>query len=214
MIIILIVILLLFICFQFFLKENFQNQCNPFFKGKTFCSFNNDSNQCECTYQKDSVHIPYTAPENCCNYKCIQKTREECNKPINKQEASYYCYSNRKCQERKGTIWNSHISANNCGTDPLNNQLLLPFLTKKECEKSLSPCDKYNDERLSTSEKKAKCLTNPACGFCTNPYGYGKCMDGTAEAPNDFIRYPQCVADPSTGNKYKYEYGDFLEFLF
>jgi hypothetical protein len=209
-----LIFILLFILFYFLnvaFSENFiNNSCNTFFKNKTFCTFDINSNQCKCTYQKDGVNIPYQGPANCCNEICRNKSKEQCNKSIENKEGKYYCNINGKCIEYKGTIMNSHISANNCGTDQLNNQLLLPFTSKQNCEGSLSPCDNFNKNNLSTDEKKSQCLKNVNCGFCTNNYGFGKCIDGTAEGPTNIVKYQQCVVNPSSGNKFKYEYGDFL----
>ena len=208
---ILFIIIFLFILINSSFTEHFKNNyCNPFFKNNTFCTYNVDTNTCGCTFQKDGVNIPYQAPETCCNNECSTKTKETCNTPIESKEGSYYCNINGKCKEYKGTIMNSHISANSCGTDQLNNQLLLPFTSKEMCESSLSPCDMYNNRKLSTDEKKSECLKNTNCGFCTNNFGFGKCIDGTAEGPIDLTKYQQCVVNPSSGNNFKYEYGDFL----
>lgn len=207
---ILIILIILFYFFNLSLLENFDNSCNSFFKNKTFCTFDINDNKCKCTFQKDGVNIPFQGPTNCCKEICHKKTKKTCNKSIENKQGNYYCNINGKCKEYKGTIMNSHIAANNCGNDPLNNQLLIPYTSKKNCENSLSPCDKYNKNNLSTDQKKAQCLKNVNCGFCTNNYGFGKCIDGTSEGPINIVKYQQCVVNPTSGNDYKYEYGDFL----
>jgi hypothetical protein len=107
---------------------------------------------------------------------------------------------------RQATIRDNRISANNCGTDVLNNQLLLPFVTKEECEKSSDVCDTYNDERLSETEKKKSCLADIRCGYCTNKNNVGKCIGGTASGPNDLQKYYYC--QPSrVRDGFEYMYG-------
>ena len=74
----------------------------------------------------------------------------------------------------------------------------------------MSPCDNYNDPNLSNDEKKKQCLKNTNCGFCTNEFGKGKCIEGTADGPLDIIKYNKCVPLITNSTKYTYEYGDFL----
>jgi hypothetical protein len=209
---ILLFILLIFLFFYILKKkytkinniEKFKNNCNNFYKGKTFCQLNKNNNKCECKYQKDGINYPFKAPEPCCNNKCSKIKPEECHEQNNKLENYYYCNIAGKCIKYKGTIKNNKISENNCGLDPLNNQLLLPYITKEDCESKNNPCKKYNDLKMSTTEKKSKCLKDTNCGFCTNNYGDGKCIEGTATGPNDIIKYYYCVPGQSKTNKYTY----------
>ena len=190
-------------------KENFQSSCNNFFKGKTFCQLNKNNNKCECKYQKDGIN-PFGAPETCCDNKCSKIKPEDCHEPDPKLQSSYYCNVAGKCIEYTGTIKNDTISQNNCGLDPLNNQLLLPYITKEECLRDNNPCDKYNKLDESTTEKKNYCLKDTNCGFCTNSYGEGKCIGGTASGPNDILKYFYCLprqTNTSSDNN-KYEYGN------
>ena len=206
----LLLIIIIFFLINKMLKEPFQNKCNSFFKDKSFCTYSHDEKKCKCTYQKDGILIPFNSPEDCCKEKCLKKTKENCNDSIKEKEGNFYCNIGGQCKEYQGTIINSHISANNCGTDPLNNQLLLPFSDKESCESLMSPCDNYNNPKLSNDEKKKGCLTNTNCGFCTNEFGKGKCIEGTAEGPLDIIKYNKCVPLITNSTKYTYEYGDFL----
>lgn len=196
-------------------KETFQNNCNKFFKGKTFCQLNINNNKCECKYQKDGINYPFDAPEPCCDNKCSKIKPENCHEPNPKLESSYYCNIAGKCIEYKGTIKNNRISENNCGLDPLNNQLLLGYITKEECESQNNPCDKYNKYNMSTMKKKNFCLKDTNCGFCTNSYGDGKCIDGNASGPNDILKYFDCIPQQKNtdSSKNRYEYGDRALYL-
>ena len=185
-------------------KENFKNSCNSFYKGKTFCQLNKNNNKCECRYQKDGINYPMDAPEKCCNNKCSKIKPKNCHEQNPKLKNSYYCNIAGKCIEYKGTIMNNKISQNNCGLDPLNNQLLLPYVSKESCESQNNPCAKYNNINMSTTEKRSKCLKNTSCGFCTNTYGRGKCIEGNATGPNDIIKYYYCIPGKSSTNKYTY----------
>jgi len=193
-------------------KETFQSSCNNFYKGKTFCQLNKNINKCECKYQKDGINYPFSAPEPCCDNKCSKMKPEECHEPNPKLQSSYYCNVAGKCIEYTGTIKNSRISQNNCGLDPLNNQLLLPYITKEQCNSQNNPCDKYNKLNMSTMEKKNFCLKDTNCGFCTNSYGDGKCIGGTASGPNDIIKYYYCIPG-QTNNTNKYQYGNHALYI-
>lgn len=203
--IILLIIFILFYCINNNIIEKYQNYINPFFKNKTFCNYDKDSKKCLCNYQKDNIGINYKAPGNSCNYECLNKNKEDCNNNI--YQTNYYCKINGKCQEFKGTDKSKYISVNNCGTDKLSNQIKLPYLSKKDCEKSLSVCDSYNNNNNET-ERKKKCLENTKCGYCTNSFGQGKCIEGTAEGPLDLNN--NCNPNNFKNNKNKYEYGNFL----
>jgi len=204
--VLIIILILFFIINHYILFEKFSSYVNPFFKNKSFCTFNKDSNKCTCTYQHDKMHIPYVAPETACNNKCINvKNANECIGKNN--EIDYYCKINGKCVEFKGTNQSNYISLNNCGVDKLSNQIILPYTTKEDCEGSLNVCDSFNKSEYRESEKKEKCLKNTQCGFCANKFGEGKCVQGTAEGPLDLNN--NCTANP-TNSQNKYSYGDFL----
>ena len=172
-ILLLIIFFIFYFINNFFVLEYFSNYTNPFYKNKTFCNFNKDSKRCQCSFQKDSVSIPYEAPNYICNYECLNKNEDECNS--NYKNIDYYCKIDGKCVKLEGTNENKYISVNNCGTDKLSNQIKLPYLTKEDCEKSLNKCDLYNNDNLSSSENK-KCLENNNCGYCINKFGDGKCL--------------------------------------
>jgi len=186
-------------------SESFQNYINPFFKNKTFCSYDNQNNKCKCVYQKDNINIPFECSDNNCNNKCMNKSRIECEKNTN-DKIFYYCQKGNKCKRYEGTNRSQYISTNNCGFDPLTNLLKLPYLDEKSCKKSINVCNSYNDPNLNTLEIKEKCLKNTSCGFCTNKYGEGKCVEGTAEGPLDLTLF--CTLNNNDKNN-KYEYGNF-----
>ena len=137
---------------------------------------------------------------------------EECLDNDNFSKINYYCNIGGECKEYTGTIINSHISANNCGNDPLTNQILLPYESLTECSKSLDVCDKYNVPNKSEHVNKNECLKNINCGYCTNEYGGGKCIAGNATNPLDFRKYYFCVPNAQS-NKNNYSYGDHAEYL-
>ena len=189
---------------KYYKLENFQNNCPLFFKGNTFCQLNKNNNKCECKYQKVGINYPFMAPESCCNNKCNLLSPSECQEKNPIEKTSYFCNIGGKCIEYKGTNQNINISQNNCGLDPLNNQLILPYTSMQECESQNNPCNKYNNYKWSTAKKKSKCLKNVNCGFCTNSYGEGKCIDGNATGPNDILKYFYCIPGVSKNNTYTY----------
>lgn len=204
--------------------------CSNFYKN-AFCQFDINTNKNMCKYQKDNVKIAFDAPETCCEGGCpnidSSKTIKQFSSINNSvfsdsldattsdarsdatsdaTKPSYYCNIGGKCKKYNGTILNSHISTNNCGTDVLNNQLLLPYSSYEECSKTLNPCDKYNNPEWSEGKIKTECLKNTNCGFCTNDSGKGKCIEGTATEPLDLNRYYYCSGD-------KYEYGNHAQYI-
>jgi hypothetical protein len=189
-----------------------QAKCNNnFFDKNSFCQLNNTKDKCICKFQKDDIAHGFDSPEICCEKMCNQISPDQCLQNNEFTEIPYYCNIGGKCKEYKGTVVSSHISANRCGTDVLNNQLILPYATKAECEKSISVCDKYNDPKNSYRINKASCLANTNCGFCINEYGYGKCIEGTPEGPNDLNKYYYC--NPNVKNKNSYSYGDHALYI-
>lgn len=184
---------------------------NKFFDKNSFCQLNNKKDKCICKFQKDDIANSFDSPEVCCEKMCNQISLEQCLENNEFTKIPYYCNIGGKCKEYKGTVLSSHISANRCGTDVLNNQLILPYATKAECEKSVSVCDKYNDPKNSYRVNKASCLANTNCGFCINEYGYGKCIEGTPEGPNDLNKYYYC--NPNVKNTNSYSYGDHALYI-
>lgn len=196
-------------------EETNQNHslCSNFYKN-SFCQFDIDQNKNMCKYQKDNVKVAFDAPEYCCPERCNNESSSKINTALNNNSSNsnnsikmpYYCNIGGKCKEFYGTILNSHISTNNCGTDVLNNQLLLPYASYEECSKTMNPCDKYNNPELSEAKIKNQCLKDTNCGFCTNDEGKGKCIEGTATEPLDLQRYFYCTEK-------HYEYGDRAQYL-
>lgn len=200
--------------------------CSNFYKN-AFCQFDINTNKNMCKYQKDNIKIAFDAPQTCCSGGCLNMDSSKTIKQFSSitkskfgtvssdpasdpasdpTKTSYYCNIGGKCKRYNGTILNSHISTNNCGTDVLNNQLLLPYGSYEECSKTLNPCDKYNNPGWSDAKIKTECLKNTNCGFCTNDEGKGKCIEGTATEPLDLNRYYYCSGD-------KYEYGNHAQYI-
>lgn len=202
--------------FVFFLLNkyliNIENYCNDFYNKNSFCQLNVDKNKCTCKFQKDNSKYSFDAPETCCDNRCINIPLEECLENNDFSKVNYYCNIGGKCKEYKGTIIDSHISANNCGNDPLTNQLLLPYKSYEECSKTLDICDKYNIPNHSDNINKDECLKNVNCGYCTNEYGNGKCISGNATGPSDLIKYFYCSQNSKNDNS-TYTYGDHVAYL-
>ncbi len=188
------------------------NNCNAYFNQDSFCQFDLNDNKCKCKYQKDEVKYALDSPVPCCDRLCSLLPPEKCMMADNLKPVTYYCNIGGVCQERTATIRNNMISANNCGNDPLTNELLLPYATKEECMNTIDPCDIYNNDKLNESEKKSVCLKDPRCGFCTNQFGEGKCVSGVTDGPLDRMKYFYCLPG-QTDDKYKYYYGDHVATL-
>lgn len=220
MIIIFVIIFILLILLLIYYKNNIiesyiseeDNQCNNFFDKNSFCTVDLNNNTCTCKFQKDDNRYNFSSLEPCCKRKCMEIPLEECVKSNDFTKISYYCNIGGKCKKFNGTIVNSNISANHCGTDPLNNQLLLPYDSLEECSKSVDVCDKYNIPSRSVHVNKEECLKDNNCGFCTNDTGEGKCISGTESNPLDLQKYFYCTPDATT-SKYKYTYGDHSAYL-
>jgi hypothetical protein len=193
-------------------SENPDYDCDTFFDSNSFCQLEFESNKCDCKYQKDDLRYIFNSPETCCKRLCRKISPEKCIKTTPYIETNYYCRVGDKCKEYKGIIKNSKISANYCGNDPLNNQLLLPFAYKEECEGTIDICDKYNIPGRSVNINKAECIKDVNCGFCSNNTSGGKCISGTAEGPNDLQQYFYC-APGSTNNTFSYTYGNHVAYL-
>jgi hypothetical protein len=240
-IILLIIILIIFIIILFYINkiniinkkniisENFNNDnscdnnidnniltpvqedlCNNFYNN-TQCALNIDNdNSCTCKFQKNNIKYSFDSPEFCCKKRCNKNGVNNCN-TCNKNSIPYYCNIGGQCIEYQGTIMNSHISSNNCGTDPLNNQLLLPYASIEECKKSVDICDKYNDNANTVHSNRTNCLADTNCGYCTNDDGGGKCINGTISGPLDLNKYYYCTPY-SKSKSNSYEYGNNAQY--
>lgn len=217
-IIILLIIILLNTIFysNFFLIESYTsnelNKCNDFYSKNSYCSWDIDKNKCGCKYQKDTVKYIFDSPNYCCKKDCSKFTEKDCVRTTKDTGIHYYCNYGGKCNKYNGTITSKKIAANYCGNDPLNNQIILPFESLDECNKSLDHCDKYNVPNRSININKYECLKDTKCGFCTNNSNGGKCISGTASGPNDLQKYYFCNPE-SRGNANKYIYGDHSAYL-
>ena len=182
------------------------------FAKNSFCQLDNSKTKCVCKFQKDDVKAAFNSPQINCDKICASIEAKDCLQNNEFTEIPYYCNIAGKCIKYKGTVVSSHISANNCGTEQLTNQLLLPFSSLEECETSLDPCNKYNDSKKSVHLNRTECLGNSNCGFCTNSNGEGKCISGNATGPSDLNKYYYC--NPYNGNKNNtYEYGNRAEYI-
>ena len=215
-IIIILIITILIIMFLSKSYENFKNEdvCKNFYKN-SYCELNVDNKKCNCKLQKDNLKYLFNSPENCCQRNCQNLSPEECVEKKEFTSIPYYCNIGGECKKYTGTIIESHIATNNCGTDPLNNQLLLPYVSLEECKKDLNPCDKYNDPKKSSHINQAECIKDVNCGYCTNSTGGGKCIIGTAEGPADLQKYffcnPQIKNNDNQNNRYIYgNHADYI----
>lgn len=197
---------------SFNVKENGNETCNSFFNKNSFCAYDLDTQKCGCRFQKDDLRYLFDSPADCCERLCNNLSKDECLKNSEETKMPYYCNIGGNCVEYKGTIISSHIAANYCGNDPLNNQLLLPYSSKENCMKNVDVCDKYNIPTRSKNVNKDECLKDINCGYCNNQYGGGKCISGTASGPNDLRKYYYCTPGNLTG-KDKYEYGNHVAYL-
>ena len=206
--IILIVILLIsliIIKYNYYYNiEHFDNTCNNFYKNKSFCEIDHDTNKCDCRYQKDGVKYNFDSPNICCKRVCSEIPLDECIDTKNDTEMHYYCQVAGKCLRYTGSILNKYTSSNNCGTDPLNNQLVIPYESEEDCMKELEPCYKYNVNNRSININKEECLKDVNCGFVKSKYGDGKCISGTAEGPLDLNKYYYASIYNREGNEYYY----------
>ena len=194
-------------------KELFENkECSREFIKNSFCQYNTNDEKCECIYQKDDIKLGFYSSPGCCDRVCSKLSKEECLKQTKKDEIPYYCNIGGKCIKSTGTILSRNISANNCGTDVLNNQILLPYASFEECNKSMDICEKYNDPEKGRLENKENCLKDVNCGYCTNAQGLGKCISGNATTPSDLEKYYYCDANKKSG-KNLYEYGNHIAYL-
>jgi len=184
--------------------------CNSYFPDNSFCQWDEDINQCSCKYQKDSVKYPFPSPVPCCDRLCKNLPREKCMAQSKLIKPTYYCNIGGVCLERTATVKDNQISANNCGTDSLNNQLLLPYMSLEECNQQIDPCDIHNRKEFTETQRKDSCLNDVRCGYCTNKQGVGKCISGTPSGPLDLLKYYYCVPSRTDGT-YEYQYGNHAE---
>ena len=209
----LLVVILISINIEKELLENFSN-CNKVFKSNSFCAYDLNLKKCKCKYQKDDIKINFNSFSDCCKRNCNELNEEECLKIYSEIDNSYYCNIEGECKEFKGTIDSDHISGNNCGTDPLNNQLLLPFSSLSQCKKNTNVCDKYNNTTNSTNKNKNECIKNSNCGFCTNNNGNGKCVMGTESGPLDLrVNYYCNPTKKNNNNSDTYTYGNHAAYI-
>lgn len=209
-------IILIFLLILLFINkiESFSNEedCNNFFVSNSYCDYNIDSESCDCKFQKDDVRYIFDSPEPCCKKNCKSLSAKNCVNSNNFTKAPYYCNIGGTCKKYEGTIISSHIATNNCGTDPLNNQILLPYATLDECSKTVDYCDKYNSPYNSIHVNKQNCLKDVSCGYCTNDSNGGKCISGTETGPNNLQKYYFCNPDEKSSSN-KYIYGNHADYL-
>ena len=197
------------------LEHMTSENCNLNLKNRApFCTWDVPQNKCICAFQKDNLNRYFDVPSSCCPLDCNVLTKEQCiargNNENNVKQAYFYCPNKGICERLVAYQDANKISNNYCGIDPLTNQLIDPFLTAEECNNGISLCAKYDN--YSVGEKKAKCLADTNCGWCTNSQGIGDCVDGTATAPLNIYKYNFCTVDaPSDDNKYTYTGAETVE---
>ncbi len=204
----LLLFLILFALFLFFLLlqkvriESFQ--C----KDQSFCAYDTQKESCVCARQKDDARLQFPNDPDCCDRNCSTLSKEQC--MGNDMNVKYYCNVSGKCKEYNAYIQDSVIMGNICGIDNVTNQYIMPYASKEQCEKSSDVCAKYNDEKLSVSEREKGCLQDTNCGMCYNEEGKGKCVSGSPMGPNDMSTYYFCKPNErkSNGsNQGVYKYG-------
>ena len=193
-----IIFILIFMFIIMYLSYNYIEQFT------SFCALRIKDNKCNSIFQKDDSRYIFDSFKG----DCMDLQTEECVENNEDTKISYYCNIGGKCKEYNGTIMSSRISANNCGTDPLNNQLLLPYSSLEECNKTVDVCDKHNVPNRSPRVNKEECLKDVNCGFCNNNnLNQGICIGGTASGPIDLQKYYFCTSD-FKNSEYKYIYGN------
>ena len=170
-------------------KEKFQDKCNDFYKDGSFCQYNIRLKKCGCYFQKDGINKAFKAPEDCCKNKCVDYDEKDCNFNDKLYRMNYFCNIAGKCLEYSGTSLNSRISENSCGLSRLSQNLVLPYQTKEQCEKDNNECKVHNDPYRSSTYNKKQCLKNPNCGFCTNEFSEGICVEGNSDGPLDKLKF-------------------------
>jgi len=187
--------------------ENFKCSDN----GTTnFCKWDVNKKKCYCVYQPGLANINFPQPPKCCDLSCNVLDEESCQTKDIHTNVVYYCPVDGECRGFKGYVTNTKVSANTCGIDKLNYQTIYPFLCKSDCEKSIKPCDQYNNSKYSRNQSRNLCLKDSFCGWCTNGQGIGKCVSGTAAGPINIYKYNFCKADNKNSVKNSYEYGKHL----
>lgn len=210
--ILLLIFLFAFMYFSNNVLETYSNSntdnCNSFFDKDSLCALDIKNNKCTCRFQKDDNRYIFKSLDDCCKRNCEKLSAEECVSEESLTKMPYYCNIGGECKKYEGTIISSHISANQCGMDPLNNQLLLPYESLEQCSKSVNVCDKYNIPSQSVHVTKDNCLKDVNCGFCSNnDTDGGKCIEGTVSGPLDLQKYYYCTPDAKNSEN-KYTYGD------
>lgn len=219
---ILVIIIVLIILFYFINKiciyDYFDNETQYLYEmllpqqfKDSYCSLNKDTNKCECNTQVSSAYSLFKLYPTLCSKKCNELSPDECVKETN--APPYYCNVAGKCTKYNGVINDTNIMSNNCGRDLAGN-LMAPFINKEDCERSIDPCDKYNDLQLSNAERKSNCLKDVQCVVCNNGSS-SKCVSGTAEGPINLYDNYMCTNNINTTKSNNgYEYGDHTLFLY
>lgn len=213
----LFIFILIIIVYIYFLskcrnKENFDNNyCKKFYMDenrsiveKDFsCAWDFRNKKCGCFMQKSEVPLNFYNYHKCCKKRCDKLSKEECHAETDK--IPFWCPINNQCVKFYTNIYSKNLGGNRCGTDILNNEIIFPSLTKRECQLKINPCDKHNDTTISYNTNKKNCLNNPNCGWCTNEDYVGKCIEGTRSGPINIFKYNFCKKDNRSGkNSYTY----------
>ena len=99
----------------------------------------------------------------------------------------YYCWEGKTCKEHNYNYLDP--SKNKCGQNMIAQVPLFVYDNKEQCLKDNTQCKDLD---------KQNCLQKSNCGWCTNSFGRGICVDGTPMGP---INY-NLPCWPSTGKYY------------
>jgi hypothetical protein len=167
-------------------EERFTTDKGCYWKGS------DDSGVCVCS--KFTPSMLNIINEGCTEDCGAKKSEEECigkdNIIKDKNDRKYWCQKDGKCISKIIDI--KHAAANNCKYDNVLESMNPTFLTKKDCERKMDKCNKYN-------HSKKKCLRQSeySCGWCTDGDGNGACVEGTPIGPlnNSYKCRPQTGQD-------------------
>ena len=89
--IIIIILLIILVIIKYNNIEHFNDTCNDFYKNKSFCEIDHDTNKCDCKYQKDGIKYNFDSPNICCQRYWSELPLDECIDSTNNTKMQYYC---------------------------------------------------------------------------------------------------------------------------
>ena len=87
----------------------------------------------------------------------------------------YYCWEGKQCKEHNYNYLDP--SKNKCGQNMIAQVPLFVYDNKEQCLKDNTQCKDLD---------KQNCLQKSNCGWCTNSFGRGICVDGTPMGPINY----------------------------